>query len=315
VIVDIPTSEEFIANGEGHLNAAWGQVVDLLLALKEIRLAVPEGELNEADEEKYWASGGQTVAMSVASVQHGVEAVLKGRIAAISPYVLLAGPPSNWPRACDRQDSSFAEFRTVDAQDLLKLHNTVSVQRLSENFQQWFEKLRKDRNKAIHSVSNKLRLTAKDSLHNILEAHEYLFGAKQWLSARAKYLDLIPDNSIRYFRNEGTKPYISYALAREFTVVAEELGDQSASRFFGYMPKLDAYCCPKCIDLWEQRDFHDSQDVEEVSKTFQRTEIGEFQCVLCGYSCVPRFSNCDNEEGERLFDEASNRCLSCGAEQ
>jgi len=50
---------------------------------------------------------------------------LKAKLVAISPFLLIAGNPSEWPKVLDETGVSFSDFRAIDAQDLIKVYNTV----------------------------------------------------------------------------------------------------------------------------------------------------------------------------------------------
>lgn len=67
-----------------------------------------------------------SLSSSLSLVQQAIEFFLKGAIVDTSPYLLIVDEPRNWPAGCSMQDIPFANFRTLDAQDLPRVHDTVA---------------------------------------------------------------------------------------------------------------------------------------------------------------------------------------------
>jgi hypothetical protein len=95
MIVDVPTPDDFNASGTDFLNIAWGMIVDLSFDLKT-RQELWSGFDKVADD--YWKAAQRPLATALSLVQQGTEFLLKGHIATVSPYLLLSGDPSSWPR-------------------------------------------------------------------------------------------------------------------------------------------------------------------------------------------------------------------------
>src|SRR4051812_18248918 len=118
MITDIPTKADFDNNGIAFLNLAWQSVVSISLDLpeqpvEELGEDATEEQRLEAEEEdrrwteevqRYWQAAQQELATAVALAQQGTEFLLKGKIAAVSPFLLVSGDPGEWPRGCDRND-------------------------------------------------------------------------------------------------------------------------------------------------------------------------------------------------------------------
>lgn len=135
MIIEIPTSDEFQRAGLGFLNLAVDQVIELYDQLEQ-------SGVEEDVREEYWESAQQPLATALTLVQQGAEFLLKAKIADVSPFLLIDGSPSSWPRGSDQQDTPFSDFRTIDAHDLPKAHDSVASVRLSEEFKTQFEQLR-----------------------------------------------------------------------------------------------------------------------------------------------------------------------------
>lgn len=79
----------------------------------------------EKEDEQAFGNLRQRILTSLIIAQQGIELALKAKLVAISPFLLIAGNPSEWPRAADETGVSFSDFRAIDAQDLIKVYNTV----------------------------------------------------------------------------------------------------------------------------------------------------------------------------------------------
>lgn len=203
MIIDIPTKADFDNNGIAFLNLAWQSVLSICLGLPE----QPVEELGEnateeqrleaeaedrrwaAEVERYWQVSQQELATAVALTQQGTEFLLKGKIADVSPFLLISGDPRDWPSGCDREDIPFADFKTIEAQDLLRAHDTVCTPPLSDQFKDRFEQLRRLRNSVMHTVDRRLRFTTQDGILAILEMVEALVGPNTWLGLRRQQLE------------------------------------------------------------------------------------------------------------------------------
>ena len=164
MILDIPSSDDFMQSGIDFLNIAWVKIIKLLLDLEENKKLLESEKYNEEDEEdeltikllaysrmvaectdevifdqididtdQYWKKAQRILATSLSLIQQGTEFILKGYIAQVSPFLLLSRDSSNWTSKSQIEDISFSEFKTIDAHDLIKVYNAVAFRRLSEN--------------------------------------------------------------------------------------------------------------------------------------------------------------------------------------
>ncbi len=188
MIKDIPTSEDFISAGKAQFDFAWDIVVSFLKLFDE---AGEYGVDVKEDAEEFWKAAKQRIQTALAITQQGVELIIKGKIVKISPYLLIVGSPSDWPKATAEEQTSFSNFRTIDAQDLVKTHNLFSNEKLSDEFIGKFDSLRKHRNRVMHTVDKNLKVSALEVVTKILEMHDFLIPDENWIETRENfYLNL-----------------------------------------------------------------------------------------------------------------------------
>lgn len=100
---------------------------------------------------------------------------MKSRIAEVSPYLLIGRDPKDWPKGVGVRAVPFSEFRTIDAADLLKVHNTFCQPSLDEGFRVFWEGVRRERNRITHSVTPR-SFDPKSLVTTLLTAAEALLS-------------------------------------------------------------------------------------------------------------------------------------------
>jgi hypothetical protein len=314
MIVNIPSLVDFEANGLAFLNLAWESVLELSKSLTES--SEYQAEYNEVTDEelvefeeivkKYWEQEQPRMAVAVALAHQAAEFLIKARITSVSPFLLIAGEPSKWPSGCDNEDKSFADFKTVDAQDLLRLHDSVYSLRLSEEFARRFEELRKHRNTVMHSVDNRKLFTVKDGVLAVLEISDALCGENNWHRLRKQYLE----GKVNYWDPYGYSEFNpAYPFATEtLHVIDELLKPAEVKRFYGFDPKQRRYICFDCCD----------DHADEVIKsrllqpnTSDSTTVACF-CCLQSYPVIRKDCTVGDCKGNVLDPNDSNRCMTCG---
>lgn len=238
MIKDIPTSEEFDSAAKAQFDFAWDIVISYLLTLEEAR---GYAEVEEEDEKAFWETARQRILTSLIIAQQGVELAIKGKLVAVSPYLLISGNHSDWPKDNTGAGISFSEFRAIDAQDLIRVHDTVHEEKLDIGFSVLFERLRKLRNKAMHTVDKGLNVSAQDVIIILLELHEYLYGNENWIATRRDFLNNSAAAHV-FFDTE----HVEGLVAKEFLTVFNFLKPAETMRFFKVDKKQRLYLCPEC---------------------------------------------------------------------
>lgn len=316
LILDFPTKDDFFYAATDYLNSSWDSVVELISEFEEI-VGLIDDSKHSAESERYWGSAKQTLISATALVQQAVEFYIKGRIVDVSPYLLISGSPQSWPKGCNKKDIEFSLFRTLDAQDLLKVHDTVCNTRFTDQFVQWYEKLRVIRNKVMHTVDKSLTVKPVEVIEFILFAYHYFSGSNSWFESRKQYLNKTPVNSVQMFKEEdNTDSYTLNGLLNEFKTVSEVLSPAKVKLYFNYNKKKRSLHCPSCYQIVSQMHFWDHEFIHRCAETYQLTESdNSYKCCICNYSGTISSKKCEEEDcEEKLIDDESGLCLSCFCE-
>lgn len=233
MIKDIPTKEEFDSAAKSQFDFAWDIVISFLLSLENAR---EYSEVDDGDEKAFWDSAHQRILTALIISQQGVELALKGKLVAISPFLLISGNPSDWPKDSTNTGISFSDFRAIDAQDLVRVHNTASDDNLCSEFSTLFDNLRRQRNKAMHTVDRNLKISATELLINILEFHKHLYGDENWIETRREFLYNSADTHV-FFNTE----FVESSVIKEFSTVFSFLSTAQVAKFFDINKKKIAF--------------------------------------------------------------------------
>jgi hypothetical protein len=308
MIVDIPDAIDFQIAAENLINSAWNSLTKLLEEYETFdRIGA-----DEPDKEKYWLYARPELTSAIAMVQQAVEFYLKSKILAISPYLLISFDTRTWPKKCDTSDVSFTEFRTLDAQDLLKVHNTVSSERLGNDFKQWFSSMRSMRNRIMHTVDKQLSIDPVELAVSILQGHEYLVGKNLWINTRISYLNRSPEHGVQIGTKNEQDAYIHMAIHREISLVVGKLQPHQVKHFFKYDKRSFSETCTSCYEKFLNCDFFDCKWTDPFIQTLQTIDKNhdELKCIVCGYTADISDVECE-ECGNRAIDKTTRECLWC----
>lgn len=312
MITNVPTSEDFVEHGLMFLNLAWDTVFDLLLEVEDIEdwdhFFGDEENNEQAEEQKqdYWRAARRPLAIAHALAQQGAELTLKGEIAEESPFLLVCTPPSHWPRECDKADTSFADFHTIDAQDLVRACNAVRNSPLPEKFVGTFHKFRNQRNALFHTVDDRLEFSAKEIIRYILGVAQ-LIKPGQWPGIRKEHLEEMP-----IFKAYAIDD-VTNRLCREMKIMIGLLGNSELSEWFGFNKKQRCYICPRCYwDLNRDADPTYPRTAQLKPNTPTSTNL---HCFVCGNDIPVTRKSCLELEAEckgNVINTADDcECLTC----
>ena len=128
MVTDIPTPSDFHEYGLRYLNLGWGLALQVVLNFAE---AEDCGyDVDPEIKADFWEAAEPEFASALMLLEQGIEFLIKGKIAEVSPWLLLSRDPDSWPGRYSKENIEFSSFHTLDAQDLLKVHDTFVAKRL-----------------------------------------------------------------------------------------------------------------------------------------------------------------------------------------
>ncbi|MCP8892034.1 hypothetical protein [Sphingomonas faeni] len=298
MIMDVPTSVEFHTAGLNQLYLAWEIA---MRTVREFDGAMEASAGEESAPPEYWQRVQPALANAFSLIQQGMELALKGRIADVSPFLLVGRDPRDWPRGVDSGDVSFGEFHTLNASDLVKVHNSVITPRFDEPFKDFWEQVRQDRNRIMLSTSRP-SFEAGDVVRTILTAIEALYHDMPWPQ---RLLAFEGDGKFTVF---GFVDDVRNNVMREVDDAQKLLTTAEKKRFFGIDSKRHAYVCPKCY-YDANRDWQDDWPrlAQLVTKTPGETGL---RCIVCATTTTVDRDDCSYARcpGNVLFEDL---CLTC----
>lgn len=305
MIIDLPSDDDFRRGGIDLLNLAWDSVLTLLRHLEDVESA-SFTSLDDISGD-YWTAAARTLSTALALTQQGVEFILKGLICRVSPLLLIATPVRDWPTRAATEDVPFADFKTVDALDLPKLHDSVITPSLPQEFVQAYEELRRRRNALLHTIDKRLSISAREVVIAVLETTHHLLGPRSWLRLRSLSLDGSPE-AVAF-----SPDFVEGLVIREALLSVALLERREAETFFGYDKKRRTYICPDCSLAY--RHFADSY-AESAQLQPNAPDSVTVWCFICQDTTTVRRSKCTNAncKGNVIYEE-EDWCLTCGREQ
>lgn len=299
MITDVPTPGEFQTAGVNQLYLAWKITIGTQQAV---------GMASDDDEEgieAYWRSVQPELANAYSLIQQAMEMALKGRIAAVSPFLLLSRDPREWPKGVDTKDTSFGEFHTLNASDLLKVHNSVVEPALDNEFGAFWDAVRRDRNRIMHSTS-RATFTASQIVLAILRAAQSLFADMPWPT---RLLAQEAGQKYAIFRMDD---HVYSSVVGEIACAMDLLTPADARAIFGFDKGRRAYVCPQCY-VSAERDF--AVNLPKLAQFASRcSDETTLHCVFCNANSQIERMGCEYPDCRgNVVDH--NLCLTCLREQ
>jgi len=312
MLINTPHKKDFGEVANHALHTSWSTIIDIMVHSPDRTLEKRDAKSNY--NEKYKKSVRPALAACIASVTQSVEFFLKGRICDISPYLLISSDVKGWPKGSDVKNVDYTEFKTVDAQDLLKIHETMceNSRQLGPKFKDWYLDLRKKRNKIMHTVDKGAEYAPFDILILILECHEYFYGTNKWTIARRLFIKNYALNGLIY--NEGDNDgVVNEILLHELSVLFENIKPAQAKRFFCFNKKDRASKCPSCL-IPIHKYYSDCKQTDMLINTLQKVDNEDYmKCFVCR-DTAKYSGNCnDNECYGETISLSSGECLWCKA--
>ncbi|RSV39939.1 hypothetical protein CA234_13050 [Sphingomonas sp. ABOLE] len=304
MIIDVPSPHDFQAAGLSQLYLAWQIAMHSVQDYESATAQKGSQPIEQREVEEFWRRSQPALANAFSLVQQGMELALKGRIAAVSPFLLL-GDPADWPKNSVNSDVSFGDFRTIDAKDLSKVHNCVCPSPLDEQFRNFWDQVRRDRNRIMHSVT----VNSFDPallVRTILTAACELFAETPW---QHRLAEMVADGRYEAF---GYDKDTHNMVLSQLDIAVRHLTPAEAQHFFGFDKRRRAYVCPHCYRA-SNRDWQVTWPklAQLTDKTHQAKSLG---CFVCGETTQVERVPCHSPEclGDVIGEEI---CLTCTLDQ
>ncbi|WP_109372814.1 hypothetical protein [Proteus genomosp. 6] len=287
MIIDIPTKNDFYTMADHIVNEAWEKVTDLAYNFDEFDIwrrfyKEPEYFLGSdiRNLDHYWAFARPKLITAFNLILQSIEFRLKGLIVEISPYLLITNATRNPPKSDRDGNISFSAFRTLDSQDLIKVHNTFSSKVLPDQFTTWFNDMRTLRNRFMHSVDKTTDIMPDLIFTAIVRAHNYLnTESAHWIWHRYNYRATHASGSNIDIKEDEEFSGIVWSMLQthyEFTSAISVCSKESVRELFGYTkndtedsnPK-ESFYCRKCVSVMEKGWNFDSKHLDRALETVQ----------------------------------------------
>lgn len=297
MIKDIPNKEDFDGVGHALLNQAWQDTMSLLIELEDAKEWT-----DDTDEEDYWKSGSIRMATALAIAHQAAEFLIKGRIAEISAFLLIANSPRDWPKPEADGGISFSKFRTVDAQDLVRLHDGSAPAPLDTEFTTRLELLRVRRNSIMHTVDKELIVRVAELVETILTIHKILIGGS-WMDFRREALD--ESSTAKLFSSDWVEP----RLVQEFQAVQQVLTPSKLKEHFSFDSKQRVYICPRCT--WDTCRDMNIEARSAILKPNSPASVAVW-CPVCNAEQAVTRRDCEYDCPGNVISNDWCYCLTCG---
>lgn len=341
MIVEVPNAADFAKASINLLNLAWEISIESIRAYDHSDVIHPndtptqsfvdnEGVLHtfggpdktytneerSAAETEFWRRSQPSLGNGLSLVQQAIEMGLKGRIAEVSPFLLISRDARDYPNSSGKQDVPFSAFRSLDASDLMRVHNTVCASRFDVSFGKWWDAIRRQRNALIHSVLPGASIVRPETLmENVIISNHILHPNTSWFDRRLEYSR---NNEIYVAYHPDPNELYGQTLD-EFDDALRFLPAKVSKEYFGYDRRSRTYTCIRCQDDCDRTLWYDWN----LGKTAQLNPKGatstKLRCVVCSRETLCMRTPCPDKEcrGNVLCEESGDHyktCLTCGEE-
>jgi hypothetical protein len=308
MITEIPMPEDFYDAGLDSLHLAWKIAMDSISQFISMKQLWQDIDEDSVDAEAYYQKSQPALSNAYSLVQQAGEMAVKGRIARVSPFLLIGRDPKDWPKGYSNKDVPFSQFRTLDAADLVKVNNAVAEQKLDDEFANFWDQLRRDRNTIMHAVTAR-NISPEILVRAILTVAKVLFDDESWVS---KLFKIQSDGTAESFGYHDD--YTQNIIMHEVEMAVSQLGPSDAQKYLGFSKGSRAYLCPNCL---QNADTEIDGDLPKLAQLVSRqSNETRIHCVVCEKSTIVERAKCfrpnPNCEANVIHD---NRCLSCNWEQ
>jgi hypothetical protein len=306
MITNVPTSEALHASALRAFFETWSLVLRIATEFDEV-YRPDDGDWTE-ERTQYLSGCQRDLQTALSSMQLASELALKARIAEVSPYLLLIGGRPTLSSKPSNID--FADFRTLDAQDLPAAVNCYTAPPLTDQFLQDYKEIRSLRNKVVHLGSVDRHFNPDDLLARMARQFAELWPQRRWLVERLKHA-----NGVRHaFFHDGKYSSAEGEVFSELDQTFSRFGKTLFKQLIGFEKSARRYLCAACLSNSEARNV--GLDLNTCRAAVLTPEGGKVKCAMCqGEFDITRVKCTDADcKGDVCYDAPDDApiCLSCG---
>ncbi|MFI8035476.1 hypothetical protein ACH8I4_16565 [Acinetobacter sp. ABJ_C3_5] len=283
MILDIPTKEDFYITADHMVQEAWEKVANLAYDYTYYSDACETSKEEEDNFYKYWDFARPKLISAFILVIQSVEFRLKGLIAEISPYLLIANTAKNLPKLDKNGDMSFSQFHTIDAQDLIRVYETFSDKKLSNSFAPWFQEIRSLRNMFMHTVDKKSDISPELIFKSIVTAHKELnLNGLHWIQHRYRYKSAHSDGGYKLIDGEPGEIFEMLQTHYELAGAISSCSSEMVKDCFDFDKERESFFCKNCISVMVKSEFFDTKYIDYCVGTVQyKRKKNKYLCIFC----------------------------------
>jgi len=317
MIINVPSAAELISVSLRLYFKAWAEVTSILedwsrhFGLTR-NLGFPEAEVKKFKPDEDWRAyleNAQNDLQGIYTlVQQSQEIGIKARICEVSPYLLLKGLQAKPTTECGA-DYDFTDFQTIEAAELVRIHNMVCKHQISPAFRVVVEDIRRNRNK-IHHLGILNSSLDPHSLIDVLQMqYTELYPGRRWMKDRVEFGSVHRwSDWIDSDFNETTGAMI------ELHDLGPMLTSKQVRILMGHEPKERRYICHHCVQEANLRESGISPRL--VPTAFRLKGEMKIRCILCDQIIDLIAKECTAEKCKCAFaaidPNVERRCVGCG---
>jgi hypothetical protein len=279
VIKNIPTADDLLLVSLRLYFKAWSDTTGIITEWAEYGEWASEAQdENEALDAragwgKYIAAAQSDLQGIFTLIQQSQEIGLKARICAVSPFLLLKRTDIK-PSDGENGVWDFTDFPTLDAAELVRVHNIFCATTLSKAFQAKYEEIRRSRNKISHLGMYHQNIEPLAILDILQLQYSELYPGRRWMEDRLHFAALgkWADFSFDSDFNERTRLY------NELWRLIPELTDRQFEWLMGHDRNEERFICHEC---GHDAGLGNTDPYASDVPTAYSIADGNVRCVIC----------------------------------
>lgn len=304
MITNVPNWEDLRTISLQLYFRAWASAVEIITEFGKV---YPEGDDWQEEWEGYIRASQADLQTIYTLIQQSQEIGIKALIARVSPYLLLK---RNDARAIAGATYDFTDFPTIDASELIRVHNTFCDTVLPEAFATEYDRVRRERNKIAHLGIFQKTITPEELIALLLRQFQALYVGRAWLVDRVHFA------SKTRWADFGT--YDSWsavgATFYEMWEITPYLTNKQFSVVFGVPKKHRKLVCPDC-GMALERMMDGNEPYAPDFPTAYKTKQDQMKCAACAKAFSLEGKKCRREgcKGEQAAEssEGTVHCVTC----